>query len=186
MDAITLLKADHKAVEGLFRRFERAGERATKSKRQIVDRIVSELSTHAAIEEQAFYPAVREALPELDEDVLEGLEEHHVVKWTLSELDGMDPDAERFEAKVTVLMESVRRHVREEEGELFPRVRQALGRKELREMGTALDRAKKMAPRRPHPRAPDTPPANVVAAGIAGVADRMREAGRDAARRIGS
>jgi hemerythrin superfamily protein len=186
MDAITLLKSDHKAVEELFKRFEAASDRATKSKRQIVNRIVRDLSVHAAIEEQAFYPLVREALPELDDEILEGLEEHHVVKWTLSELDDMEPEADRFDAKVTVLMGSVRRHVREEEGTLFPRVREALGRKELQEVGSSLEKAKKVAPTRPHPRSPDTPPGNLVAAGIAGVADRMREAGRDAARRIGS
>ena len=84
------------------------------------------LSKHAAIEEQVFYPEVRRAVSSLGDEVLEALEEHHVVKWTLSELEGMTPEDERFQAKVTVLMENVRHHVREEERDLFPQVRKAM------------------------------------------------------------
>ena len=82
------------------------------------------LSVHAAIEEQVFYPEVRRAAPSLDDEVLEALEERHIVKWTLAELDSMTPKDERSQAKVTVLVESVRHHVREEERDLFPQVRQ--------------------------------------------------------------
>src|SRR3954466_2376401 len=179
MDAITLLKNDHKAVEALFKKFEKAGSNAHKTKRDLVDKIVEELSIHAAIEEQLFYPAVRD-IDGVTDTVLESLEEHHVVKWTLSELDGVDPEAERCTAKVTVLMESVRHHVEEEEGDLFPKVRDAMGRKALGELGDAMEKAKKAAPTRPHPKAPDTPPGNIVAGTAAGVVDKVRKAGRDA------
>ena len=110
MNAITLLKNDHKTVEDLFKRFEKLGPRAHKTKRDVADRIVRELSIHAAIEEMVLYPAIREAVDkgDLDSMVLESLEEHHIVKWVLSEIDGMDPAHERFDAKVTVLMENVR------------------------------------------------------------------------------
>ena len=182
-DAITLLKADHKSVEALFKRFEKAGDDAHKTKRQIVDKIIEELSVHAAIEEQVFYPAVREAVPDADDEVLEGLEEHHVAKWTLSELEGMDPEHERFKAKVTVLIESVRHHVEEEEAEMFPKVRQALGRKALTEIGDAMEQARKVAPTRPHPRQPDEPPGNLVAGPAAAALDRARKAGMDAVQR---
>ncbi len=128
MDAITLLKNDHRAVERLFKRFEAAGEGAVVEKREIVDRIIEALSVHAAIEEQVFYPVARATVPGTEDIALESLEEHHIVKWTLSELDGMSPDDERFDAKVTVLIESVRHHVGEEEGEFFPKVRHELGR----------------------------------------------------------
>ena len=174
-DAIVLLKDDHKAVERLFKQFEKlVKDDATPArKRKVVDEIVRELSVHAAIEEQHFYPAVRDRCEELDDTVLEGLEEHHVVKWTLSELDGMDPSHERFDAKVTVLIESVRHHVEEEEAEMFPMVRDAMGRKALRELGDALVAAKPLAPTRPHPKAPDEPPANLVAGAGAKVADKV-------------
>jgi hemerythrin superfamily protein len=174
MDAITLLKADHKTVEKLFKDFERAGERATVAKRKIVGSIIKELSIHAAVEEQVFYPAVRREVTDAKSMVLESLEEHHIVKWVLSELDGMDPEDERFDAKVTVLIENVRHHVKEEEESLFPSVRAALGRKKLGEIGTQLEVAKKGAPVRPHPRSPDTPPGNVVVGAVASALDKVR------------
>jgi hemerythrin superfamily protein len=184
MDAITLLRSDHDTAEKLFKRFETLGERARKSKRDVVGRMIELLSVHAAIEEQVFYPAVRKAIPELDDQILEGLEEHHVVKWTLAELDGLDPNAERFDAKIALLIENVRRHVEEEEGRVFPRVREAVGRKALQDMGSALEVAKKAAPVRPHPRSPDMPPLNAVTGTLAGAADRVREVGQETLRKV--
>ena len=175
MDAITLLKTDHKAVEKLFKEFEKAGPGANVVRRKIVDQITEELSVHAAIEEQHFYPAVRALVEGQEEMTLESIEEHHVVKWVLSELEGRDPSDERFEPKVTVLIELVRHHVKEEETELFPAVRVAVGRKKLAELGSIMAEAKKIAPRRPHPRSPDTPPANLVVGAVAGAIDRVRE-----------
>ena len=176
MDAITLLKNDHKTVEKLFKRFEKAGDDAVKTKREVVDSIIKELSVHAAIEEQVFYPAVRDALPDLEDTVLEGLEEHHVAKWTLWELADMSPEHERFDAKVTVLIESVRHHVEEEEGEMFPEVRKALGRKALGQIGDAMEEARKTAPTAPDPRMPDTPPGNLTAAPAKAASTKARKA----------
>ena len=173
MDAITLLRNDHKTVERLFKRFEKAGDRAHVEKRQIVDRIIEELSVHAAIEEQVFYPVARATVPETEDLALESLEEHHIVKWVLAELADLDPSDERFDAKVTVLIENVRHHVEEEEGEFFPKVRGGLNRKALAEIGAALADAKQSAPTRPHPRLPDVPPGNTVGGAIAGVVDRV-------------
>lgn len=170
-----MLKDDHKSLEQQFRRFERAGDRALVEKRQIVDRIIEELSVHAAIEEQHFYPAVRSGVPDAEGSALESLEEHHVAKWLLSELDGMSPDDERFDAKVAVLVHSVRHHLAEEEGELFPKVREELGRKALSDLGESMANARKIAPTHAHPRAPDTPPGNLVVGTVAGVGDRIRD-----------
>jgi hemerythrin superfamily protein len=173
MDAITYLKDDHRTVEQLFKQFERAGERAHVQKRQIADRIIEELSAHAAVEEQVFYPVARAAVPGTEDIVLESLEEHHVAKWLLSELVDMDPAHERFNAKVTVLIANVRHHIEEEERHFFPKVREHLGRNELAELGETLANAKKSAPTRPHPRMPDAGPGNVVAGTINGVVDRV-------------
>jgi hypothetical protein len=123
-------------------------------------------------------------MPDAREEVLEALEEHHVVKWTLSELDGMDPGDERFTAKVTVLTDLVRHHVEEEEGELFPEVRKAMKRKDLEELAEALEAAKAMAPTHPHPRAPDTPPGNVIAGVAAGAVDKAQDTGKRTVRRV--
>src|SRR4029077_9084010 len=112
------------------------------------------------------------------------LEEHHVVKWLLSELDGMAPGAERFDAKVTVMMESVRHHVKEEESDLFPKVRAKLGRRELLEIGDALRAAKRRAPTHPHPRAADTRPANLIVGAAVAVMDKARDVGKKAVDRV--
>ena len=175
MDAITLLKNDHREVEKLFKAFEKAGDNATATKKKTVAKIIEALSVHAAIEETIFYPAVRNEIEDTESEVLEALEEHHIVKWVLSELDGMEPSDERYDAKVTVLMENVRHHVEEEEQDLFPDVRATLGRKRLGEIGDAMEKAKRTAPKRPHPRSPDTPPGNVVVGAVAGLIDTARE-----------
>lgn len=166
-----MLKEDHRRVERLFKQFEKTGDRAFVAKRSIVDRIIEELSAHAAIEEQLFYPAIRATVPGTEEMALESLEEHRIVKWVLSELDGMKPQDERFDAKVTVLIENVRHHVDEEESDLFPRVRGELGRKALGELGEALGDLKRIAPNHAHPRLPDEPPANLVLGAAGAVAD---------------
>lgn len=173
MDAITLLRNDHKTVEQLFKRFEKAGDQAHVEKRQVVDRIIEELSVHAAVEEQVFYPVARATVPGTEDIALESLEEHHIVKWVLSELVDLDPGNERFDAKVTVLIENVRHHVKEEEQEFFPKVRNELGRKALADLGETMAAAKQAAPTHPHPRSPDEPPANLVVGAIAGVVDRV-------------
>ena len=177
MDAIALLKADHKAVEERFAMFSALGNRAFKAKGKIVKDVIKALTKHAAIEEAVFYPIARERLQESGHLVLEALEEHHVVKWTLSELDQMNPSEERFDAKFTVLMETVRHHVREEEKVLFPAVRKAFSKLELHELGEELASAKPSAPTHPHPRSPDEPPLNALANAIAKPFDAMRDAG---------
>jgi hemerythrin superfamily protein len=178
MDAIALLKADHKKVEALFRKFEQAGRTARKMKRRLVDQIVRELAIHSAIEEQVFYPTVRARGGQMQEMILLALEEHHVAKWLLKELEDLPADAERFEAKVMVLMESIRTHVAEEERVLFPQVRKAFTPAELKAMARALMVAKRAAPTRPHPRAPDTPPGNLVAGTMSAVLDMGKDAVR--------
>ncbi|MFJ6509381.1 hemerythrin domain-containing protein [Streptomyces sp. NPDC091879] len=146
MDGIVLLKDDHKTVEKLFKQFEKAGEKAHAEKRKIVDQVIEELTTHTFIEEKIFYPAAREAAPDTKDHVLESVEEHHVVLWMLSELKSMDAADERFDAKMTVLIENVRHHVEEEEKEWFPEVRKAMGRNRLTELGEQMEKAKKTAP----------------------------------------
>jgi len=185
MNAITLLKNDHNTVEGLFKRFEKLGPRAVKSKQDVVERIIRELSIHAGIEEMFFYPAIREAADGGDagDMVLESLEEHHIVKWVLSELEGMTPEDERYDAKVTVLMENVRHHVEEEEKDLFPQLNKLLGKARLDEIGEAMNKAKKTVPTRPHPRSPDEPPGNLVAGAGAALLDKARDTGRKLVRR---
>ena len=148
-DAIVMLKDDHKQILRTFRDFENAGENAHKTKANLVDRIIELLTVHTYIENEVMYPRVRELVPELEDDVLESYEEHHVADVLVMELAAMKPDHERFTAKTTVLIENVRHHIKEEEEEWFPEVREALGRKVLQDIGAEMAEARKKAPRTP-------------------------------------
>ena len=149
MDAIVMLKDDHRAVEKLFKEFEKAHKSGGSNRKAIVDEVLMALTQHAYIEETIFYPVARTAVPETEEHVLESVEEHHVVAWLLSELANLNPRHETYDAKMMVLMENVRHHVKEEEEEWFPQVRKALGRKRLQELGEEMEAAKPQAPTDP-------------------------------------
>jgi hemerythrin superfamily protein len=183
MDAIKLLKQDHREVEALFKRFEKAGEKAVKQKQQIAHQVIKLLSIHASVEEELLYPAARELSEELEEQVLESLEEHHVAKATLAELDKMKADDERFHAKMTVLIENIRHHVKEEEQELFPMLRKLMSNAQLEALGAAMKQAKGKAPTRPHPMSPDEPPGNFISSALAKILDTGRDMVREATRK---
>jgi hemerythrin-like domain-containing protein len=141
MDAIKVLKQDHRKVEQLFAELEALGERALKSRGKLMAKICQELKTHAELEETIFYPAFRQEAE--DEDtVLEAFEEHHVVKFLIAELETLDPGHERFMAKATVLKELVQHHVEEEEGEMFPEALEALGKDEIQALGDRIEAAR--------------------------------------------
>jgi hemerythrin-like domain-containing protein len=138
-DAIVLLKDEHKLIKKAFRDFEKAGEKAYAEKGKIVKRIIELLTVHTYIENEVMYPRVRELLPEVEDDVLESYEEHHVADVLVMELYAMKPQNERYTAKTTVLIEK----------EWFPKVREGLGRKQLQELGEAMVQARKKAPKKP-------------------------------------
>jgi hemerythrin-like domain-containing protein len=148
-DAIVILKEDHKEIRRLFREFKQAGENATVTKGKIVDKILEALTVHTYLENEVMYPEVRKLLPDLEDDVLESYEEHHVADVLCVELAAMKPDDERFDAKTTVLIENVEHHIEEEEQEWFPEVREGLGRKQLQEIGARMQELRPKAPRRP-------------------------------------
>lgn len=164
MNILALLTQDHRNVEELFRRFERVEPGEVDEAAHLRDKILEHLSQHAVVEEQVFYPALRRADEGLEAAILEALEEHHAAKLTLAELEKLPPIAERFRAKMQVLISSVREHVEEEEGELFEQARKALKTTELEDLGEAAEKAKAAAPTRPHPWLPDQPPFNIVVA----------------------
>ena len=148
-DAIVLLKNDHKEIRRTFESFEKAGENAAATKQRLVDKMIELLTVHTYLENEVMYPRVRELLPDLEDDILESYEEHHVADVLVVELSGMKADDERFTAKTTVLMENVRHHMDEEEQEWFPQVRAGLGRKVLQEIGAEMEKLRKKAPKRP-------------------------------------
>ena len=113
-----ILREDHKKVKGLFEEFEHAED--AKAKQRIVETAVAELEVHSKLEEDLIYPEIRAEIA--DDDLMdEALEEHHVVHGLIGELKKMKPSDERYDAKFTVLAESVRHHIKEEESEMFPK-----------------------------------------------------------------
>ena len=148
-DAIVMLKSDHKEVRKVFRDFKNAGDNAHATKGKLVDKRIELLTVHTYIENEVMYPRVRELLPDVEDDVLESYEEHHVADVLVMELSTMKPDDERFTAKTMVLIENVEHHIDEEENDWFPKVREGLGRKVLQELGAQMLEARKKAPTRP-------------------------------------
>ncbi len=148
-DAIVILRDDHKQIRKVFKDFQSTEDTATARKGKLVDTMIEVLTQHTYIENEVMYPRVRGLLPDLEDDVLESYEEHHVADVLVMELAGMKPTDERFTAKTMVLIESVTHHMDEEEQEWFPQVREGLGRKALQEIGQELIEAKKKAPTRP-------------------------------------
>jgi hemerythrin superfamily protein len=143
MDALLLLTADHNRVRGLFARFEAAEESDdTEEMGTLATKILEELAVHTTIEEQVFYPAVDQADEEVHEVVVEGIEEHHVVKELAKEIQALEPGDEVWVAKMKVMMENVEHHADEEEQELFPEVRKALDSATLEDLGQRLEALK--------------------------------------------
>ena len=136
-DAISLLKEDHRTVEQLFDQFEDADDSELSS---IATRICELLTVHAQIEEEILYPAARQALEERDEEdaelINEAAVEHATAKDLIAKIEAMTPEHEAFHATVTVLGEYIKHHVKEEETELFPMLKQT--ELDLRELGTQL------------------------------------------------
>ncbi len=147
-DAIVVLKNDHKEIRRLFKQFQSAGDDDTR-KGAVVNDIVEALTVHTYIENECMYPEVRELLPDLGDDVLESYEEHHVADVLCAELSAMKPGDERFDAKTTVLIETVSHHIEEEEQDWFPKVRAGLSRKQLQEIGARMIELREKAPRTP-------------------------------------
>jgi hemerythrin superfamily protein len=148
-DAIVMLREDHDEVKRVFREFQAAGDNARATKARLVDKMIELLTVHTYLENECMYPQVRALVPDLNSEILESLEEHHVADVLCMELAAMSPDNEHFDAKVSVLMESVTHHIEEEETGWFPRVREALGRKTLQEIGAQMQQMRPKAPTRP-------------------------------------
>jgi hemerythrin superfamily protein len=119
-DAIKMLRADHKLVNDLFEEYEKA--RSVKKKKELVEQICSELTIHALLEEEIFYPAVKRALKD-KELVPEATVEHGTLKQLIAEVEGKEPDGEMFDARIKVMGEYVKHHVKEEQNEMFPKAK---------------------------------------------------------------
>src|ERR1700754_1960409 len=141
MNAFELLKEDHARVAAIFEKLEPTTERALKTRQELFAKLKNELDIHTEIEEQILYPVLKET-EETRDITLEGIQEHHIVKVLLKEMEAMQVDSETWTAKLAVLKESVEHHVEEEESEMFPKARKALSKEKLDELGSRLEAAK--------------------------------------------
>lgn len=144
MDALKLLKEDHKKVKTLFGEVEALGDRAAAQRKKLFQQIDQELTIHSKIEETIFYPEFRRRANkgEEREEVLEAYEEHNVVKTIIGELEELDPKDETYKPKLNVLKELVEHHVKEEEGPMFKMARELFDKEELDEIGERIMAAK--------------------------------------------
>jgi hemerythrin-like domain-containing protein len=137
MNALTLLKDDHDRIKKLLAQIKETTERAEKTRAELFSEIKQGLTVHEVIEEEIFYPALKEH-PKAKEIVLEGYEEHHVVDEIMGELEGLDPTDESFGPKAKVMAENVEHHIEEEEGEMFEQARRVFDDSELEELGRRM------------------------------------------------
>jgi len=135
VEATKLLKKQHDEVKELFKQFEAAEEES--EKQELFEQIADDFAAHGEIEEKIFYPAVY--VGPLKEKLQEAVEEHLAAKRVAADLLDMEPSDEQFDAKMTVLKELIEHHVEEEEGELFPLVRQNFAREELEALGDQME-----------------------------------------------
>ena len=172
-DVIELLEHDHREVEQMFTEFEQAG--APADRRAIVDKIIIELVRHSEAEEQAVYPFIRKQIDNGDQLVEHEIQEHSEAEHIMKELDGMDPNDPQFGVLMQQLMTSIKKHIGEEENDVFPKFRAAVSQSELDKLGKTVQALKKIGPTHPHPMAPDHPPFNALLAPGAALIDRARD-----------
>jgi Hemerythrin HHE cation binding domain len=137
MDALELLKDDHDKVKKMLDELGSTTERGVKTREQLFTKVKQELEVHEAIEEEIFYPALRNH-PKTKEIALEAYEEHHVVDMVMAEIQGVPYDDEKWGAKFTVMKENLEHHIEEEEGEMFKQAKQVFDQDELTQLGERM------------------------------------------------
>jgi hemerythrin-like domain-containing protein len=150
MNAITMLTDDHRAVKKLLSELETTTERGVKTREELFTRIKADLTVHEIIEEEIFYPALKEH-PKAKDIVLEAYEEHNVVDTLMGELSSLPFDDERWGAKAKVMQENIEHHIEEEEGDMFKKARQVFDEAELEELGDRMARRRATAERETAP-----------------------------------
>jgi hemerythrin-like domain-containing protein len=173
-DMVSVLVKDHQEIKEFFREIETATD--AKARRDAADKLTSEVARHSVAEEMYLYPAARMALPDGDSLVDEEIKEHAEAEELLKKWEGMDGDDPQFMPTFEKIREGLLHHIdEEEEPKLFPQMQAALSAEEQEELGQKITRAKKLAPTRPHPSAPDAPPGDKVLGVPTGIVDRIRD-----------
>lgn len=175
MDALHLLTRQHEEVEALFRAYEATGPDDGQGRIDIARSLIDKLSRHSGIEELAFYPTVRDALPDAADEIDHDLNEHVEIKRILQHLGGCEPLSAEYDDTMQELIQAIRLHVEDEETGLFPRVRSAMTAEELNSLGAALEGLTKIAPTRPGPDQPSALQEAEAVRPVMEAVDRMRD-----------
>jgi hemerythrin superfamily protein len=175
-DVIAVLTHDHHEVEQMFTELEQLGTADVEQRQTLTEKVIIELVRHSVAEEAYLYPAVRDLLPDGDQLADRELAEHAQAEETMKQLERTDAGEARHAELLAQLMAEIRDHVAEEEGDLFPRLRGSATPEQLAKLGSKVKAIKKIAPTRPHPAAPDTPPGNKLMGPATGLIDRIRDA----------
>lgn len=173
MNVITLLETDHQEVDELFRRVNLSDE--PESIDELTEQIVHDLSVHAAVEEQFVYPLLRAKVDGGDAMADEAIDEHQQAKRLLADLEKLDAGSADHTKAMDELIATVRHHVEEEEGDVLPKLRDAVDASTLDKMGDLVEQAKKVVPTHPHPLVPGTATAQLVAGPWAATVDKVRD-----------
>ncbi|MFG2120070.1 hemerythrin domain-containing protein [Streptomyces sp. NPDC048710] len=173
-DAIAELMTDHREVEEMFARIQ-GMPGGGQELRDLVDEVTIELVRHSIAEEEYLYPAVREHIEGGDRIADKEIADHGRVEKLLKQLEKADTEGPETSTLLRRLMDEVSAHVRDEEENLFPMLRRSCSPEALNDLGDKIRRAKSLAPTRPHPSAPNTPPANKLLAPGVGLVDRARD-----------
>jgi hemerythrin superfamily protein len=173
-DVATVLTVDHREMERLYDEYQRVEGDPDASERIARD-LTRLIVQHALAEEQVLYPVMKTALPNGEHEVAEARDQHKSIEWMLEALEQLEAQDTAFGETVRALMLEVIPHAREEEEDLFPSLREAVGDDEMRSLGGKIEAAKRIAPTRPHPLVPNTAPMRTMAAPVAAVADRVRD-----------
>lgn len=174
-DVIAELITDHREVEELFTNIEELAS-GDSGRKRYADQVTMELVRHSVAEEAYLYPAVRKHVPGGAELADRELADHAAAERVMKDLESCEADDSQFDMLIAKLMSEIRTHVTDEETKLFPRLREACPPQMLSDLGDKVRQAKKSAPTRPHPYAPDKPPANKLLAPGVGLVDRLRDA----------
>jgi hemerythrin-like domain-containing protein len=137
MDALSLLKEDHDKVKKMLQELDSTTERGVKTREELFTKLKQELQVHEAIEEEIFYPALKDH-PKTKEIALEAYEEHHVVDMVMAEIERVPYEDETWGAKFTVMKENLEHHIEDEEGEMFKQAKQVFEKDELTQLGNRM------------------------------------------------
>ncbi len=175
-DIVAVLTKDHRTMEQMFSQLREDATLSDEERRRLVDNVLVELVRHTVAEEMHVFPAMRDLVPDGDAIADKEIEDHAELERLMKRIEDVPMADPQFEPILNELIGGVRDHVRDEERHLFVALRANADPEELRALGSKVTNAKRIAPTRPHPGAPDTPPLNRVVAPGAGLVDRARDA----------